>query len=339
MIVKHNAPLKSFNTFGIAATAKHFVHISNIANLQTLSETPIYHKNPKLILGGGSNLLFSKDFDGLVLYNAIKGIEKIRETEESIWVKAYGGENWHDLVTYCIDQDWSGIENLSLIPGSVGAAPLQNIGAYGVELKDVFSELEAFHLKNSEIHTFSASDCQFGYRESIFKKKLKGSYFVFSITLKLNKTPHYKLDYGAIKKQLEEMNINKLSVKAVSNAICFIRQKKLPDPKKIGNAGSFFKNPIVSNVFFEKLKKRYANNMPHYLIDEENVKIPAGWLIEQCGWKGKQVGQTGAYKNQALVLVNHGNATGKEVLALANEIQYSVAQKFDIQLDKEVNII
>ncbi|MEZ4885661.1 MAG: UDP-N-acetylmuramate dehydrogenase [Chitinophagales bacterium] len=338
MTIEHNAPLQSLNTFGVAATTKYFTRITELSDLQNLFNNPIYPKTPKLILGGGSNVLFTQNFEGILLYNAIKGIEMVKETEDHVWVKAYGGENWHEFVTYCVNQNWSGIENLSLIPGSVGAAPLQNIGAYGVELKDVFSELEAFDLKTGEIRRFTAEECQFDYRDSVFKRDLKDCYFVFSVTLKLHKTPQYKLDYGVIRQQLEAMEITELSIKAVSDAICMIRQEKLPNPKKIGNAGSFFKNPIVYLPFFEKLLNQYPS-MPYYQIDAHSIKIPAGWLIEQCGWKGKKVGQTGSYKNQALVLVNYGNATGKEIAALAKNIKCSVKSKFNIDLEQEINMI
>jgi len=338
MTIEQNISLKSFNTFGIEATTKYFARIEKLKDLQNLLKAPIYQQVPKLILGGGSNVLITQDFDGLLLFNAIKGIEKVKETKEDVWVKACSGENWHELVIHCVNQNWSGIENLSLIPGSVGAAPIQNIGAYGVELKDVFSELEAVHLESGEVHRFETADCSFGYRQSVFKEALKGQYFVLSVTLKLHKTPQYKLDYGVIREELESMKLEDLTVKAISDAICTIREKKLPNPKKIGNAGSFFKNPIVSLMFFEKLLDQYAS-IPHYPIDENRVKIPAGWLIEQCGWKGKRVGQTGAYKNQALVLVNYGNATGKEIAVLAEKIQLSVKEKFDIEIEKEVNIV
>lgn len=338
MTIKKNVSLKPFNTFGISVTAKYFTQIEKIADLQNLLKTAIYQQSPKFILGGGSNVLFTQDFEGLLLHNALKGIKKVRETTQHVWVKACSGEVWHDLVLYCVENNWGGIENLSLIPGSVGAAPIQNIGAYGVELKDVFIELEAFDLKTGDIHLFTAEECQFGYRESIFKKNLKGRYFVLSVTLKLDKIPQYKLDYGVIRQQLNAIETNDLSAKVVSNVICIIRQKKLPNPKKIGNAGSFFKNPIVSQSFFETLQKQYPS-IPHYRVNAQEVKIPAGWLIEQCGWKGKQVGQTGAYKNQALVLVNYGSATGKEIAVLAKNIQDSVKEKFDIELNQEVNII
>lgn len=338
MTIERNVSLKPLNTFGVAAIAKYFTRIKEIADLQTLLENPIYQQNSKFILGGGSNILFTKDFDGLILFNSLKGIEKVRETEDTVWVKASSGENWHQFVLYCVEQGWSGIENLSLIPGSVGAAPIQNIGAYGVELKDVFSELEAFDLKTGKIEVFNIEDCQFGYRDSVFKNTFKGRYFVLSVTLKLSKVPQYKLDYGVIRQQLEAMKVSKLNVKEVSNAICLIREKKLPNPKKIGNAGSFFKNPIVSQSFFENLQKEYAN-IPFYTIDENLVKVPAGWLIEQCGWKGKKIGQTGAYKNQALVLINYGSATGSEIAALASNIQDSVKEKFNIDLEQEVNTL
>jgi UDP-N-acetylmuramate dehydrogenase len=291
-----------------------------------------------LILGGGSNVLFTKDYDGLVVKNSLLGIEKVREDPNHVWLKVQSGENWHQFVDWCIGQNYGGIENLSLIPGLIGAAPMQNIGAYGVEIKSVFHELEAVDIRDGTLRTFHRDDCEFGYRESVFKKSLKGCYCIVSVTLKLDKHPQFNISYGAIQENLEKMKIKNLTLRAVSDAVISIRQSKLPDPKEIGNAGSFFKNPEVENLHFDKIKSKYPE-MPGYPLTNQKSKIPAGWLIEKCGWKGKVVGNTGAHKDQALVLVNYGKASGIEIKNLSQEIQRSVFEKFGIELMGEVNII
>jgi UDP-N-acetylmuramate dehydrogenase len=338
MQLQQNISLKAYNTFGIDATAAHFVEINSLDDLQAVIKSEALKDLPKLILGGGSNMLFTQNFEGLVIKNSIKGIEQVKEDERHIWLKAMGGEVWHELVLHTIDLDLSGIENLSLIPGFVGAAPMQNIGAYGVELEKVFDSLEAINISTGELRTFTKDECEFGYRESVFKKHLKGQYFIYSVTLRLNKQHEFNVSYGDIKNTLAEMKVFELSVKAVSNAVIKIRQSKLPDPKEIGNAGSFFKNPEISKEHFERLVAQYPV-MPSYPLPNGRVKIPAGWLIEQCGWKGKRVGNTGSHARQALVLVNYGNATGAEVKTLAFEIQASVKEKFGIELTPEVNFI
>ncbi len=337
MNIARNTPLKELNTFGIHANAKYFCEISQLEELKSLIQTDEFKTNERLILGGGSNILFTKDFNGIVIKNNIKGIEKIKEDQEHFYIKAYAGEVWHEVVLYCIKNNYAGIENLSLIPGNIGAAPMQNIGAYGVELKDVFKSLEAVNLENGNIETFTNEGCQFGYRTSVFKNELKGQYFIYSVTLRLNKTPKFNTSYGAIQDVLKEQN-TPLSIKTISDAVIKIRSSKLPNPKNIGNAGSFFKNPTIPQTQFENLKKDYSN-IVGYPLEDGNMKVAAGWLIEQCGWKGKIVGNTGAHKDQALVLVNYGNASGLEIEQLAYEIQNSVDKKFGIEITPEVNII
>lgn len=344
MQIEENKPLDELNTFGITVGAKYFVEIKSVEDFVALTQNEIYKSNKKLVLGGGSNILFTDCFDGIVIKNSIEGISIVSETEHEVIVKANAGEKWHEFVLYCIDHNYAGIENLSLIPGLVGAAPMQNIGAYGVEIKDVFHELEALDMITGELTKFSLADCGFGYRESVFKNKFKDKYFIASVSFKLTKLSspraiyHFKTDYGDIKHTLSEMQVYDLNLKAVSDAVCKIRSSKLPDPKVLGNAGSFFKNPSVPHAKYEEL---VANNpvMPSFLQKDGTVKIPAGWLIEQCGWKGKIVGNTGSHKSQALVLVNYGNATGNEVWNLALEIKKSVADKFGIDITPEVNVV
>lgn len=330
--------LKPFNTFGIDVKAKLFARFDSVQELQELLQMPELQQEPKLILGGGSNLLFTKDFDGVVLQNGIKGIEKIAEDEEYVYLKAGGGEVWHEFVLHTLDLNLGGVENLSLIPGTVGAAPLQNIGAYGVELKDVFQELEAVNLESGDVRVFDNEACRFGYRESVFKNELKGQYIVTHVVFKLHKKHRLNTSYGAIKTTLEEMQVQEPSIQHISAAVCHIRQSKLPDPKQIGNAGSFFKNPEIPLAQFEKLQLQYPA-MPSYPVSETIVKVPAGWLIEQCGWKGKVINNYGVHKNQALVLVNYGGAKGDDIRKLAFEVIASVEDKFGIKLNPEVNIM
>ena len=338
MDIKKDVSLKSLNTFGLDIKAAFFAEVRTIDDLIDLLKKPEYRNIPKLILGGGSNVLFTRDFPGLVIKNVLKGKEIVREDQDHIWIKSMSGEVWHELVLFAINKNLGGIENLSLIPGSVGAAPIQNIGAYGVELKEVFEELEALNVETGQLQKFSATECRFGYRDSVFKQELKGKYFITSVVLRLNKHPEFNISYGAIKETLEEMGGKDLTVKAVSDAVCKIRSSKLPDPKEIGNAGSFFKNPEISADQYNVLKGR-VGDIPGYPLPDGNVKVPAGWLIEQCGWKGKRVGNTGSHKFQSLVLVNYGGARGEEIKDLANAIQKSVKEKFDIELLPEVNIL
>ena len=339
-MIKENFSLKQYNTFGIDAVAQYFSRFNTVEELEELLEHKKINKtsNPTLVLGGGSNILFTKDFGGLVLKNEIKGIEKIAEDENYVYIKAGAGENWHQLVVYCVNNNLGGMENLSLIPGNVGASPMQNIGAYGVEIKDVFYELEAYHLTEKKIIKFTLNDCAFGYRESIFKRKLKGEFVIISVTSKLTKRPVFNTKYGAIEQELESMKVSELSIAAISQAVINIRKSKLPDPAIIGNAGSFFKNPEVEAAAFETLKVHFPSIIG-YLLGNGQVKLAAGWLIEQCGWKGYRKGDAGCHAKQALVLVNYGQAKGSEIVALSEEIIVSVANKFGVQLFKEVNIV
>lgn len=286
------------------------------------------------ILGWGSNILITRDLRLPVLKNEIKGIHQVRESGDNVSVKAGGGVVWHELVSWCINKGFGGIENLSLIPGSVGASPIQNIGAYGVELKDVFEELEAINLKTGKKQTFNAVDCKFGYRNSIFKDKLKDRYFIINVTLRLSKKPRLQLDYGSIRDELDRLGIPDPSIRDVGRVVEEIRRKKLPDTNELGNAGSFFKNPVISERRYKKLKSKLP---VYYALPGKSYKIPAAWLIDQCGWKGKKSGHTGCYKNQALIIVNYGGATGKEIKAFSEKIQASVYKKFSIKLETEVN--
>jgi len=338
MNLKQNHSLKNDNTFGIDIKALYFIEIHQLEELISLLQSPQYKEMRKLILGGGSNILFTGDFEGLVIKICLKGIEIIKQDAQHIYLKVQAGEVWHELIIYCLEHNYAGIENLSLIPGNVGAAPMQNIGAYGVELKEVFEGLEAVRMEDGNLKKFTPAQCHFGYRDSIFKNELKGQYVITSIILRLNKKPVFNTSYGAVQKILKEMNIKELSIQAISEAVIKIRTSKLPNPEKIGNAGSFFKNPQIPLAQFEDLKKQY-HQMVSYPATNNRVKVSAAWLIEQCGWKGKRVGNTGAHKDQPLVLVNYQNATGKEIKDLAMEIQATVKEKFEIKLIPEVNIV
>jgi UDP-N-acetylmuramate dehydrogenase len=342
MQIFQNYQLKNYNTFGIDSYAKSFAVFNSVNDLRDFFQRKDYKDEPVLFLGGGSNILFTKNFSGIVLKNGINGIETIHEEEKYVYVKAGAGVNWHQFVLHCIHKNFAGIENLSLIPGSVGASPMQNIGAYGVEIKDVFYSLEAYHYKENKIINFTLSDCEFGYRESVFKKKYKNQFVILDVTFRLNKIPHYNISYGAIQEGLKKKNIEILSIKAISDTVINIRSSKLPDPKLIGNAGSFFKNPIINSHQLHELhelKQLHELKIPSYKIDEAHYKIPAGWLIEQCGWKGYRKGDAGCYDKQALVLVNYGNAKGNEILNLSEAIKKSVEDKFGLTLETEVNII
>lgn len=339
MQLLENISLKSFNTFGINAKARYFSSFTSAEELtELLTDSSISAKHSLLILGGGSNILFTKDFDGLLLKNELKGIELVKEDANHYYVKAYAGENWHSFVCYCIEHGYAGIENLSLIPGNVGASPMQNIGAYGVEIKDVFYELEAYHLEEKSIELFIHDDCGFGYRESVFKNRYKGKYVILSVTFRLCKHALFNISYGAIEQELIKMQVTELSIKAISKAVIRIRSSKLPDPAKIGNAGSFFKNPVIPQLQFNELKLSHPA-ITGFPVGHEKIKLAAGWLIEQCGWKGYRKGDAGCYEKQALVLVNYNNATGRDILGLSHEIIESVKQKFNIVLEKEVNIV
>jgi len=333
-----NYSLKKLNSFGINVSSRYFVEGSSLSEIQEVLNDASHTKDSKLILGGGSNVLFTKDYDGLVIKNNLKGIHVVKEDDEYYYVEAMAGEVWHEFVVHCLNNNYAGLENLSLIPGNVGASPMQNIGAYGVEIKDVFYSLNALHIKDKEIHTFNKEDCKFGYRESVFKTKLKGEYIITSVTFKLRKTPVFNISYGAIENELQHMGVKELTIKAISTAVCNIRNSKLPNPADIGNAGSFFKNPEVDKTFFERLKNDFPN-IVGYDLQNGKVKLAAGWLIEQCGWKGKTIADAGVHRLQALVLVNFGNATGKEILDLSEQIMVSVKSKFGVLLEREVNII
>ncbi len=338
MQVNENYSLRALNTFGIEATARYFSVFSAVEALQEMAGDPKFAGVNKMILGGGSNVLFTGNFDGWVLKNNISGIEKIAEDEEHIYVKAGAGESWHRFVLHCIEKGYAGVENLSLIPGNTGASPMQNIGAYGVEIKDVFHELEAFDLQDKKVMKFSLADCAFGYRESIFKKKYKGRFVILSVTYRLNKHPRFNISYGAIEKELEAMGVTELSIRAISQAVINIRSSKLPDPAKIGNAGSFFKNPEVPQEKFDQLKAAFEQ-IAAYPLESGRYKLAAGWLIEQCGWKGFREGDAGVHARQALVLVNYGHARGKEIYDLSRRILESVKEKFGVVLEREVNIV
>ena len=337
MKIQENISLKTFTTFGIDKKAKFFTRVSTLAELKSALIAAKEKQFPVLILGCGSNILLTQDVEGLVIKLEIKGIQVIKEDENHLWVEVGAGEVWHELVMHCIAQNWAGLENLSLIPGTVGASPMQNIGAYGVEIKDVFHSLQAMHRDTLEIHSFDSQACQFGYRESVFKQGLKNQYVITSVTFRLAKRPEFRLEYGAIQEVLQANGVQHPSLREVSEAVIQIRQSKLPDPKEIGNAGSFFKNPSISSNQFEELRAIHPS-LPGY-PSVEGVKVAAGWLIEHTGWKGKRIGEVGVHAKQALVLVNYGGGTGEEIKKLSEQIQASVYDKFGIQLQAEVNFI
>lgn len=335
MIQKH-VNLKPYNTFGIEVFAAGFARFSSTFELKKILEENTFSQ--LLILGGGSNLLLTKDFDGLVLKNEIQGFKILEETVENVIIEAGAGENWHEFVLNCIEKGYAGVENLSLIPGSVGASPMQNIGAYGVEIKDIFHHLKAYHIATGEMHTFDKEACQFGYRESVFKTSFKGQYVICSVAFELSKSPEINTSYGAIETELKENNIIEPTICDVSNAVISIRQSKLPDPKVIGNAGSFFKNPVVDESIVQEIQKNYPD-VPNYLASDGKRKLAAGWLIEQAGWKGKTFDTFGVHKLQALVLVNYGGSTGNQIYSLSSEIIKSIEEKFGVTLEREVNIL
>jgi len=337
--IEENISLRPYNTFGIDVKAKYFVRINSKEDFQELINSVTYKNNPTFILGGGSNVLFTQDFNGLIIKDDLKGISIVDETSHLIHIKAQAGENWHQFVLYCVNNNYGGVENLSLIPGTMGAAPMQNIGAYGIEVKKVIKEVEGIDRSNGEIRLFSNEECRFGYRESVFKQELKEKYFISSVTLTLTKNNHrITTSYGAIQDTLKQMNVVQPTIQSVSDAVIHIRQSKLPDPIVIGNAGSFFKNPTISLRQYEELKKSYSQ-IPGYTSENQLVKVPAGWLIEQCNWKGKRINHVGVHSQQALVLINYGDAKGEEIFSLAMNIQSSVKEKFNIDITTEVNII
>jgi UDP-N-acetylmuramate dehydrogenase len=355
-----NVALKGYNSFGINAVARYFARFTDVDSLAALLQS---RRGLLFVLGGGSNILLTNNIDALVLKNEIPGIELILEDEKYLYVRVGAGESWHGFTQYCLAHNWAGVENLSLIPGSVGAAPMQNIGAYGVELKSVVHELEAWDLEDGKVRMFTLNDCHFGYRESIFKKEYKGRFIILNVTFRLNRIPTFHTEYGAIREELDNMGVHQLTIQAIAQAVIHIRSTRLPDPAQIGNAGSFFKNPTIPNTQFAALQKQfpgiigYPNPLPAQSSQNANfpgpfappstepgpspasTKLAAGWLIEQCGWKGYRRGDAGCHARQALVLVNYGHATGKEIYDLSEEILRSVQQKFGVTLEREVNII
>ncbi len=338
MQIRENFSLKPYNTFGIDVKAKYFTTFNSVENLEEILNSQFSILNSQLILGGGSNLLFTKDVDGIVLKNEIKGIEIIDEDDDFIYVKAGAGLNWHEFVLHCLRNNYAGVENLSLIPGNVGASPMQNIGAYGVEIKDVFHELEAYHINEKMLKIFSLDECEFGYRESVFKGKYKNEFVIAWVSFRLRKIPVFNTSYGAIQQELEKMGVKELTIQAIAQAVINIRSSKLPDWKEIGNAGSFFKNPQIPRHEFHELKQIFPNIIG-FTVGDEYTKLAAGWLIEQCGWKGYRKGEAGCYEKQALVLVNYGEASGQEIFELSEEIIQSVKKNFGVTLEREVNII
>jgi UDP-N-acetylmuramate dehydrogenase len=334
-----NFSLKPYNTFGVDAKARYFTEINNVEELKEALNFSVAQHLPLLFLGGGSNILLTKDFEGLVIKLNLKGIHEDIINENEVLVTAKSGENWHEFVLFCLEKNYGGLENLSLIPGNVGTSPMQNIGAYGTEIKDIFVNCTVLNLENLQLETFNLEQCQFGYRDSIFKQEGKGKYVILEVIFKLTRKNHkIKTEYGAIQTELENLEIQNPTIQDVSKAVINIRQSKLPDPKQIGNAGSFFKNPTIALSQFEDLKQKFENIQGY--PNGDCVKVPAGWLIEQCGWKGKQIGNVASHKLQSLVIVNAtGNATGKEIFDFSTEIINSVKEKFGIELEREVNII
>ncbi|MEQ8625646.1 MAG: UDP-N-acetylmuramate dehydrogenase [Vicingaceae bacterium] len=340
MKIETNKSLDQLNTFGIKAKAAEFISIESKAAAAVFFNENDLERKKFLILGGGSNLLLTKDVEGIVIQNNIKGIITVEEDDHHIVLEVGAGENWHQFVLYCVENNYAGLENLSLIPGNVGASPMQNIGAYGVEVKELITKVLALEIETGNLVEFNNSECDFDYRSSIFKTSHKGKYFITAVHFRLNKSPKFNIEYGAIKQQLEKDGVaeNDLSIRAISDAVIAIRQSKLPDPKKIGNSGSFFKNPIITEEKFNQLKKRFKS-MPAYKLPHGGYKLAAGWLIENAGWKGFREKDYGVHKNQALVLVNHGNATGEEIFNLSERILYSINKKFGVELEREVNVI
>lgn len=338
MEILENVSLRAFNTFGVEAVARAFTEVRTADEVRELAAFRADEVADLLVLGGGSNVLFTGDIDRHVVLNRIQGIERVAEDDASVWLRVGAGENWHEFVEYCIEANLAGVENLALIPGCVGASPMQNIGAYGVEIESVFDHLEAVHLRSGELHRFTRDECAFGYRESIFKNKVKGEYVITHVVYRLRKSPSFNTTYGAIQNELERMGVSELTLRAVADAVIAIRRSKLPDPKVLGNAGSFFKNPVVETQVLERITASRPE-VPSYPAEEGKVKLAAGWLIEQAGWKGHRANGCGVHDRQALVLVNHGGAKGKEIYDLSTRILEDVQEKFGIALEREVNIL
>lgn len=338
MIIQQNVSLKPYNTFGLDENAGFLAIVDSIDDLDEIYQTGRFSSQKKMILGGGSNILLTRGFTGVVAKMEMKGLHTLSETDEEVLVSIGAGENWHQFVLWCVERGFGGVENLALIPGTVGAAPMQNIGAYGVELKEVFHSLEAYEIKSGKLATFYKEDCKFGYRYSVFKGGLKDKYVITKVNFKLKKKPEFNISYGNLKDTLDQMGVEELTLKNVSQAVINIRQSKLPDPMDIGNAGSFFKNPVIEKLHFEALEAQFPE-IKSYPVDVDSVKVPAGWLIEQAGWKGYRYGDIGVHENQALVLVNHGTGRGRDIFKLSNDILKSVQNKFGIDLEREVNVI
>ena len=336
MNTNQHISLLPYNTFGINAKADYFVEYDSIADLQAVLQMDIVKQNRILHIGSGSNLLFLKDFEGVVLHSAIKDITGTREDVDSAYLEVGSGVVWDDLVAYCVLNGLGGIENLSLIPGEVGASAVQNIGAYGVEVQDIILEVNAVEIETATVRTFSNEECHYGYRSSIFKNELKGKYIITSVLFRLDKKPKFKLNYQHLEEEV--LKCGEVNLQTIRQTIIAVRESKLPDPKVLGNAGSFFMNPIIAKTLFVSLQEKYPN-IPHYVVSETEEKVPAGWLIDQCDWKGKQIGRAGVHDKQALVLVNLGGATGAEIVHLAEQIQSSVKETFGIELRPEVNYI
>lgn len=336
MQILQDISLKPFNTFGMDVHADYYTEITDVAQLREITENTALPAK-RFVLGGGSNVLLTHTLHGILLHNKIKGIEKEKEDDDHVWVKVGAGEVWHDFVMYAIANHWAGVENLALIPGTVGAAPIQNIGAYGVEAKEVIDHVTAWHWEMQQEVPYQNAECAFGYRDSIFKHQLKDKVFITSVTFKLSKKPNYNTSYGAIEQELQKMDIQEISIAAIADAVIAIRSSKLPNPREIGNAGSFFKNPTIPIEQYDALKESFPT-IPSYPVNETMVKVPAGWLIEQCGWKGFRAGDVGVHEKQALVLVNYGTATGGAVWDLSDNIVKTVHDKYGIELEREVQV-
>lgn len=333
MQLQQNISLEAYNTFHIDVAAEYFTELNDTSTLEEISAL----SQQKHILGGGSNILMTQPVKGLVIHNDLKGIVLEKEDDKHVWLRVASGEIWHELVMHAVNNGWGGLENLALIPGTVGASPIQNIGAYGAEAKETIESVECWSWGQRAIQTFSNSDCEFGYRDSIFKRILKNEVLITSVLFRLNKVPVYNISYGAIEQELKLMGVEELSVKAIAFAVMNIRRSKLPDPKVTGNAGSFFKNPTISKLLYDKIHANYPS-IPSYQVNDLKIKVPAGWLIEQCGWKGYRKNDAGVHDKQALVLVNHGHAKGDEIWKLSGEIVSSVKEKFAIELEREVQV-
>ncbi|HOD10165.1 MAG TPA: UDP-N-acetylmuramate dehydrogenase [Flavobacterium sp.] len=337
MQIQHNFSLKNYNTFGIEAKAKQFIAVHNLDELQSVLKN--HSSEKKFILGGGSNMLLTQDIDALVIHIDLKGKKIIKEDDDFVWVESQAGEVWHEFVLWTINQNFGGLENMSLIPGNVGTTPVQNIGAYGAEIKDTFVSCDAMNILSQEMKTFTKDECKFGYRESIFKQEVKNQYIITSVVFKLKKHSHnINIGYGDIQSELAKNEITNPTIKDVSNAVIAIRNTKLPNPKELGNSGSFFKNPVISRELFEKVQAKFPE-VKHFEVSPTEVKVPAGWLIENAGLKGYRKDDAGVHKNQALVLVNYGNATGQDILNLSKYVQKTVFDKYGIAIEAEVNVI